>query len=263
MKVFDILWVSRKYFVAGLLCLTMIIGFNATAYADWNYGIGTGLFRLNVEGDQGLNTQIPGVGSVQFEVDLDPDDISDLMESAFGFTGYATDGKWMVNFSVAHLKLEDTTSVGSVSATIGFEVNGGEITVGYPVYSTPQLTLGVLGGGRYTKHEVSADVVAPGPTTINRSIDNSWTDALVGLTLTVPLAEKWVWNNRVDAGFGGSEGTYSGSTGVTWRFYKGLSGTLYGKYTSVEYENGNKGEADWYLYDADEFGVGLAILYNF
>jgi hypothetical protein len=261
MKVFDILRVSRKYFVAGLLCLTMIIGFNATAYADWNYGIGTGLFRLNVEGDVGFNTQI--AGPVQFEVDLDPDDISDLMETAFGLTGYATDGKWMVNFLVSHLKLEDTVSSGPVSATLGFEMNSGEITVGYPVYSTPQLILGVLGGARHTKHEVSADVVAPGPTTINRSFDNSWTDALVGLTLTVPLAEKWVWNNRVDAGFGGSEGTYSGSTGVTWRVYKGFSSTLYGKYTAVEYENGNKGEADWYLYDADEFGVGLAILYNF
>jgi hypothetical protein len=260
MKVSDMLRVSRKYFVAGFLCLTMIIGFNATAYADWNYGIGTGLFRLNAKGDQGLNTQ---AGPKQFEVDLDPDDFSDLMESAIGFAGYATDGTWMVNFSFSNLQLEDTVSSGTTSATFGFEVTGGEITVGHPVYSTPQLILGVLGGARYIKHELSADVVAPGPTTINRSIDNSWTDALVGLTLTVPLAEKWVWNNRVDAGFGGSEGTYSGSTGVTWRFYKGFSSTLYGKYTAVEYENENKGDADWYLYDVDEFGVGLAILYNF
>ena len=261
MKVSDMLRVSRKYIVAGLLCLTMIIGFNATAYADWNYGIGTGLFRLNVEGDVGFGTQIPALNPVEVEVDLDPDDISDLMETAFGLTGYATDGKWMVNLSVAHLKLEDTVSSGPVSTTLGFEMNSGEITVGYPVYSTPQLILGVLGGARYTKHEVSADFTSP--ITVSSSFDNSWTDAVVGLTLTVPLAEKWVWNNRVDAGFGGSEGTYSGSTGVTWRFYKGLSGTLYGKYTAVEYENGNKGEADWYLYDADEFGVGLAILYNF
>ena len=83
------------------------------------------------------------------------------------------------------------------------------------------------------------------------------------MTLAVPLAEKWVWNNRVDAGFGGSEGTYSANTGVTWRFYKGWASTLYSKYTAIEFENGNRGDADWYLYDVDEFGVGLAVLYNF
>jgi hypothetical protein len=259
MKVFDMLKVSRKYFVAGLMCLTMIIGFNATAYADWNYGIGTGLFRLNAKGDHGFHTNL--FGPVQFEVDLDPDDFSDLTKSAIGFAGYATDGTWMVNYTYLNLELEDTVS-GATSATIGFDITGGEITLGHPVYSTPQLILGVLGGARYIKHELSA-VVTQGASTVSRSTDNSWTDALVGLTLTVPLAEKWVWNNRGDAGFGGSEGTYSGSTGVTWRFYKGFSSTLYGKYTAVEYENGNEGDADWYLYDVDEFGVGLAILYNF
>ncbi len=248
-----------KIFVLTMLSVLMVISYASVSYAAWSYGIGTGLFRMNAKGDQGFNTQS---GAVEFKIDLDPDDFSDLAESAFGFAGYATDGTWMVQYSFSNLELEDTASSGAVSVTIGFDTVGGEITVGHPVYRTPQMILGVLGGVRYTKHELSSDVTVVA-TTVNWSIDNDWTDALVGLTLTVPLAEKWVWNNRVDAGFGGSEGTYSGNTGVTWRFYKGLSSTFYGKYTAVEFENGSKGDTDWYLYDVDEFGVGLAILYNF
>ena len=72
-----------------------------------------------------------------------------------------------------------------------------------------------------------------------------------------------MWNNRITAGFGGSEGTYMGQTGITWIFYKGWSSTLYGNYTAVEFENGDEGDSDWYLYDIDEFGIGLGFLYNF
>jgi hypothetical protein len=250
---------GAKVFVLTVLSVLMVISYASVSYAEWSYGIGTGFFRLNAKGDQGFNTQS---GAVEFKIDLDPDDFSDLAESAFGFAGYATDGTWMVQYSFSNLELEDTTSSGPVSVTIGFDMTGAEITVGHPVYRTPKMILGVLGGVRYTKHELSADVTVAGGT-VNWSIDNDWTDLLVGLTLAVPLAEKWVWNNRVDAGFGGSEGTYSGNTGVTWRFYKGWAGTLYGKYTAVDFENGSRGDSDWYLYDVDEFGVGLAILYNF
>ena len=259
MKISNTFKVSRKYFAAGLLCLAMVLGFNAAAYAEWHYGIGTGFTRLNVDGDMGFNTQI--AGPVTFGVDLDPDQVSDLVDTAFGFTGYFTDGTWMVQYSFSNIELEGSSTVGAASTTIGFDIQGAEITVGYPFYKTPSLILGVLGGVRYTEHELSASVTSGG-STVSRSIDNDWVDALVGLTLAVPLAEKWVWNNRADAGFGGSEGTYSGSTGVTWRFYKGWSGTLFAKFTAVEFEESSRGNSDWYRYDVDEFGPGLAILYN-
>ncbi len=242
-----------------LLGVFIVMNFSAVAYAEWHYGIGTGMLRMNIDGDQGFHTAL--AGSVTFPVDLDPDQVSDLVDTAFGFNGYATDGTWMVQYSFVNMELEGSASKGTASATLGFDVQGAEITLGYPVYKSSGATLGVLGGVRYTSHELSGRVTVGG-SSVSRSIENDWTDALVGLTLTVPLADKWVWNNRADAGFGGSEGTYSANTGVTWRFYKGWSGTLFAKYTAVEFEEGTKGNTDWYLYDVDEFGPGLAILYN-
>ncbi len=41
---------------------------------------------MNAEGDQGLHTN--AAGPVLAEIDLDPDDFDDLIQSAIGFGGY-------------------------------------------------------------------------------------------------------------------------------------------------------------------------------
>ena len=53
---------------------------------------------------------------------------------------------------------------------------------------------------------------------------------------------------------------YFGYTGITWHFFKHWAATVYGKYTAFDIENGSKGDADWYLYDVDEYGAGLSVL---
>ncbi len=210
----------------------------------------------------GFNTT---AGPIEADVDLDPDDFSDLTKSAFGFGGYATDKTWMIQYSFVNLELEDKTSqvvAGTpLNTKFGFDITGAEITVGYPIKRSPSLVLGVLGGVRYTKHELSINI--SGALQQNINIDNDWTDVLIGLTADVPLNKKWIWSSRIDAGFGGSEGTYSANTGFTWRFHENWSSTFYAKYTAVEFENGSKGSPNWYLYDVDEFGVGVSILYHF
>ena len=266
MKRFEKLNRRMKVFALTMLSVLMVISFTSVSYAEWSYGIGTGLLRLNIDGDVGLNTI---QGDVQMGVDLDADDISDLMESAFGFSGYATDGTWMIRYLFGHIELEGggsgTLPGTTVDANVTFDVLGGEILVGYPVYQHSSFTVLLDGGVRYTKHEIEMGVDFTGA--INgsrrREISEGWTDALLGATVSVPFTQKWVWNTSANAGFGGSEGTYLVQTGVTWRFYKGWSATLYGAYKAVDFENGNKGDSDWYLYDVDEFGPGLNILYNF
>ena len=48
-----------------------------------------------------------------------------------------------------------------------------------------------------------------------------------------------------------------------WEVAKSWVLGFYGKITSIEYENDDPGDPDYYLYDADEFGPGLNILYTF
>ena len=258
---------KAKQWLIVLCVLGVVMNYSAVAKAEWNFGVGTGLFRLNVDGDIGFHTNLQG--PVELDVDLDPDDIDDLMETAFGLAGYATDGTWMIQYSLSQLELEGdsrtTLSDGSLYSDLNFEMMGGELTVGFPVAATDRITLRAHCGVRYTKHDWDSEVtVVEGGTTtrLNRDIDESWADILFGMSADVVLAEKWTWNSLVNAGFGGSEGTYLVSTGVSWRFFEHWSAALYGKYTAVEYENEEEGDPDWYLYDVDEFGAGLSVLFH-
>jgi hypothetical protein len=248
-------------FVLGLM------SFTSNAQAEWNFGIGTGPQFLAVKGDVGMNTV---VAPIQLDIDFSFSDIANATDSVFGFGGYATNKKWMIQYKLGKLKLEDDAERGfgngvTISAKAKFDVTEGELTVGYPVFSNSSLMIRGYGGLRYLRHEFDLVITGTGfNTTVqrNKSIDESWTDILLGISADVPFAQKWNWNVKADAGFGGSNGTYLASTGITWRFYGGWSATAAASYKAVDYENGSRGTTDWYMYDVDETTLGLTILYN-
>lgn len=249
------------------LCLLLVA---SVASAEWHYGIGTGLMRLNAKGDQGLNIAAGDIGPVQLDVDLDPDDFSDLMESAFGLGGYATDGQWMIKYSGGFLNLQGDTSRtlpgGSVVAgEVYLDITSAEASVGYCAHRSENVVVTPYVGVRYTEHEIGAKLsatIGADTSSAERNVDHSWTDARVGVAVDVPLAQTWTWGSSVEAGFGESEGTYVGDTGIAWMFTKHWLGRLGFKYSAIDFENGSKGDSDWYLYDVDEFGASLNVLYN-
>ena len=258
---------KQSTFILFVSLMTLIF-FTSAAHAEWFFGIGTGLSLMNVDGEQGFNTEL--VGPVKYDVELNPKDFNDLTKSAFGFGGYATDGTWLIQYSYANLELEDKASEflpaynSTSTVKINFKISGAELTVGYPVYKTSSLVALVDAGVRYTKHEFDGKLRVSGDVTAqrDRDFDHDWTDAIVGVSINVPFAQKWTWNNRFNAGFGGSEGTYFVSTGLTWQFHKNWSTGIVAKYMAIEYENGSKGDRNWYLYDADESSIGLNVLFN-
>lgn len=248
--------------------LSLLMGFSSSALAEWHFGIGTGFAALSVDGDQGLHTNL--AGPVQFKVDLTPEDVMDYMAAGAGLGGYATDGTWMIQLSFNYLRLEDKPSyekpgVITITSEFGFDVTAGELTVAYPILKQPSLVVRVLGGMRYIGHKLESTITAVTPAAtiqLERKIEEEWADVLIGLTVDVPFANTWNWGNRFDAGFGGSEGTYHLNSGLAWAFAKHWTTTLAVDYKVIDYENGNKGDTDWYLYDANETAVGINILYN-
>ena len=260
---------------AAAFALVLVIGtlFVTPLQAQgWHFGIGTGILRLNTEGDIGLNTTL--LGPTQVAVDLSPEDFDDLMESAIGGGGYLTNGTWMVGFSVGKLKLQDnptgTLPSGAelTASEVFFEITSGEVTVGYVAYRSPTNSVSVTPhvGARYTKHELGADLtILQGATStdITRGVDHNWTDVLIGASAAVRVVNKVTWNVRADAGFGGSEGTYLVSTGISWQPHRRFSIGPIAKFMAVEVENGERGDADWYFYDANEFGWGIGFLLHF
>ena len=258
----------KKYIFIPFISLMTLILLSSAAYAEWHFGIGTGLSFNNIDGKQGFNSLL--LGPIKYDVQLDPKDFNDMTKTAFGFGGYVTDGTWLIQYSYANIELEDKASeyvpayASTATLKVNFKMTGAELTVGYPVYKTPYLVVLVDGGARYTKHKFDNSLKVTGALTGGGSneFDHSWTDAVLGVSVNVPFAEQWTWNNRLNAGFGGSDGTYFASTGVTWRFLKHWAASIVGKYAAVKYENGSKSDSDWYYYDADESSIGLVVLFN-
>ena len=253
--------------VCVIISLVWILGFTASAHAEWEFGIGTGLAALQVDGDLGFNVPTAGIGPVTVDVNLSPSDIMDYMETALGFGMFATDGKWMIQTSFNQLKLEDdqltTKGANTIASDLSFEIQAVEMTVGYPLYASKSVVLRGYTGFRYISHDLEADVVVNGVTVVNRKIDESWTDAIFGISADVPFAEKWSWKTKFDIGLGGSDSAYYVNSAISWRFATHWSTSLFGQYDAVDLENGSQGDTDWYLYDADETTLGLKIMYIF
>lgn len=114
---------------------------------------------------------------------------------------------------------------------------------------------------RYIKHDYESSVTNVG-TTIDRDFDHDWADLLLGATLTIIITKQLTLNNQINFGYGGSDGTFMGATGVSWRFHKNFSTGLTAKVMSVEFENDSKGDSDWYLYDVDESSLTLGVLFH-
>lgn len=269
--------ISLKAFIRVLpiaLAALLLVGGSTANAQGWHFGVGTGITFQNIEGTQGYN--IVGHGPVAYDIDLDPEQFSDAMQSGFGLGVFATNGKWMITYAGGQVKLGGDGG-GDISADLGggtftydmeFVVSSAKLTVGNTVYRSKNMKFGFTPyiGMRYMKHEMSADIslTQEGETTwIYKGRDHSWTDALVGVGVSYALMPKLHWAASGDAGFGGSDGTFYFNTSLMLAPVKHFSIGPTFSYTTIDFENGEIGDADWYMYDADEFGAGVAFAISF
>lgn len=243
------------------LVAVAVMAASSGAAADWNYGIGTGVFGLNIDGDTAFGTVN---GTVDVDNDLDTGDISDLVESMIGLNGYATDGVWTISASYGFLELEDTLSgtglglAGGALVDANWERTLGEFAVSYNFYREGRTALGVLGGVRYFEHNYDF-VVITDPNLTVREVDEDWTDAVLGVTHGYAINRDLRWSNRASYSFGSSEGTFLINSALRYQFAQHFAGTIYAQFETLEFEEGNRGSVDFYDYDNDEFGVGLLL----
>lgn len=260
---------TRKRGVRLVALAAVVVAFVAASGAhaadEWRFGIGTGFFGLNVDGDVGFDTAL---GTVVLDASVDNGQIRDLTESAFGVAGFAATGKWQILYSVGHLGLEDSSSgqtgIGAIptSAEIKFDVLFAEVAGVYGFAKTDRNAWGFLFGGRHISHDYDFEL-AIGAQALDRSLDQSWTDAIVGVTHAFQFTPKVAWATRLDVGAGGSDGTVNLQTGINWQVAKALALSFYGKGTANDFENEDPGDPDYYLYDVDEFGLGIGFLVTF
>jgi hypothetical protein len=230
----------------------------------WRYGLGTGLFGLNMTGQYGFFTQF---GSPVFDGTLKSSQIRDYADSAYGFTAFASKDKWSVLWRYSHLKLENSLSGvvrtgATLTANFGFKADVGELDGVYQLGGFDQHQFGGLLGVRYTHQEFDVNVVGPMREN-SRGVSTFWYTGIIGLTHQVPASPTVTWHNRIDVGAGGNNWAYHANTGFRWAFYKNWAADFYGDFLKTDYQKSSKGVPGFYLYRVKEFGVGAAISYTF
>ena len=148
-------------------------------------------------------------------------------------------------------------SIGPISGTVDveFEATVVELTASYNFVQLGNHSFGALVGGRYIKQEYDVDFVGS-MTTFSGDVDESWTGFLLGLTHRYPINESWEWSSAANYGIGDSDGTYLIKTGLSWTFAESWAARFYGSYADHDFENGDRGDSDWFFYDAEEYGQG-------
>lgn len=253
---------SLSNVVAGLIFSTVS---SALWAQDWNYGIGTGIGAMKVDGDSGFDTRI--LGPIAFDASLDTDEIKELMKTAFGIGGYANRGNLTITYAVAQLELDDDVKAslpaGAGDLDINFKTLAASLDVEYKFAQSGNHSYGIVAGLRYAKQEYDVDFSIDGTLTYSGEVDDNWTDFVFGFTHAVPLSDTVSWSSRIDIGTGDTEGTTHFNTGINWRFSNSFSARFYATVMDVDYENGNPGDADFFFYDATETQAGVTLLYNF
>ena len=231
----------------------------------WSFGIGTGISVLDVSGDGGFNTQL--LGPVEFDLSLNPSEVNDYMESAFGLGGFAKNGDLTIKYSVGKLELEgDASTVDNGNTNVvdlNFTTVGVEVLVDYVFSQSGNNTWGAIGGLRYIDQEYDAQLTVNGTEVFDGSVDDSWVDLVVGVRYSYAFSPTLSWSSQLDYSVGGSEGGAHVSTSLNKVLGSGWLVSGFVDFKTVEFEEGNRGDDDWYYYEADETKAGVSLLYLF
>jgi opacity protein-like surface antigen len=238
---------SRLQVAAALSAMLAAAG-SAQAADDWQYELTPYLWASGMKGDVQAG-RLP-----KTSVDMSFSDILDNLD--FGLMGAfeARKGRWGLLFDGIYMKVSDSATAsrsgpGPIGATASAHAEAQvEQTmlagaVGYRV-TEGQVPVDVIGGLRYTKIDVDAEINASLfalSGTVKRSGDLDWIDPYVGLRVQYPLNERWSLLGYADVGgFGvGSDFTWQGVAGVNYEFSKTIAAKFGYRYLRVDYDKDN------------------------
>jgi hypothetical protein len=235
---------------------------------EWTFGVGTGAGILEISGEAGANSQI--VGPIDADASLTPSEVMDMMKSALSVAAFASKGPYTINYAYGHLELEDSVSgefgISPAPATIDatqkatiHELNV-EYRFGEPAQSNWSAIVGVQNYEQKYELKVKDGTMT---TVFSGSLSDDWTDFYAGVKHSYAFSERLVWNNMVTVGGGDSDSMYGFNSTLTKVLNASWALSAVFDYVDYDYENGSRGDTDWFKYDASETSLGLGITYLF
>ena len=247
-----------------LISISVVFVASAAYSQDWIYGIGTGLAAMDVDGDGGFGTAL---GPIDFDASMSSSEINRVTKSAIGFGGFAKKDDLRISYSIAQSELEDDLSgtEGGITGVLDltFKVRTAEVLLEHTLYRSGKSSWGLIDGLRYLHQKYESRLTINGTQIFDDTVDDYWLDAILGVTHAYSISPRLTWSTQLDYGFGGSDRTTHFKTGFSkvigsrWILGGGLD------FKNIKYEEGDRDDLDWFLYDAKETSIVVSFQYLF
>ena len=222
------------------------------------------LWGMSVDG----SAEIDGMAA---DLDLDfEDDILENMEAVITLHYEARNGDLLLFAEYQYVNLtpglDGEIGPAEIEADIDFTIQMLELGLGYAFWRDENTLWEMLGGVRWTDHDVDVDVdvnvTIPLPNPVEREYSTTvgggddWTHLFTGMRLIQDITDKWSFVLRADIALGGADDqAWHVNALVDYRFNKW--GSVFGGYRHMEYDF----QSSSYAYDASQRGpmLGLGI----
>ncbi len=186
----------------------------------WRLELTPYVWGISIDGKSGIGN-VPLLGEVTTEIDMDLKDIINNMDSAFLVAFSGSKGPWDLWIDTNYLKLTEKTTTYRMTAKTKMEQLLMDAMVSYRVAQTDNVDWCVHGGIRYADIDTKTTALGFGPMGIPLSfnIGDKWYDPIIGARAKWFIDDQWTLTGRAEVGgFGvGCDLTWLASAAVNYQ----------------------------------------------
>jgi hypothetical protein len=204
--------------LTALAILVVIFGTTsvmADGNADWNRTVAFYLWLADTELDAKKDGESVGGGTIKFEDLLDKTELGYAILAEVG----PAEGRWSVFADLGYFELADREGLDGVDVKTDVEATVLDLAGVYSPAAT-EGNFGVYAGIRYLSIDSRVKIGLPDGSKGDISMDDSYSDVLIGARFRTDLTDEWSFKIRGDASTGDTEYTYQ---------IEGLFGYRFGK----------------------------------
>jgi hypothetical protein len=226
---------------------------NAQTGDGWQWSITPYLWATDINEDLILEGEVVGGGRTEFK------DLADKIDTSLQLHFEGIKNRWGFFGDINYVELSDseTGDQGIVRFEVEIEEAVFEAGAIYrPGGSSGKLDL--LFGTRVTTVDEDYRLRVGELDPLQRSIDESYADALVGVRYNIPLSDRWAISMRGDASLGGTDYMWTAQGLIGWRFGSRRQSALFAGYRYRDMEFSKAGEFE-VRKTLSGFGLGIKI----
>ena len=203
---------------------------------DWKISWTPYLWGANIKADVTVNNLVSGSGELEF------DDLVEKLDSAFMHYLHASKGEWGIANEIIYFDISESVESGSGvivgSADVGLTQSIFDLAASYAPNHIDNTTF--FFGLRRIGIDIDLDIESAlnGPLAGSHSVEEDWTNLLIGVLYQIPLDKGWLLGVKADYGGDfGDEESYVLTLGADYSMTDLLSLKFGYRYAKIEFDS--------------------------